>query len=31
MLAKGKPIPGNVLSALSDRNERAAEILADSP
>jgi hypothetical protein len=31
MTRQDKPIPGNVLSALRDRNERTANILADHP
>jgi hypothetical protein len=31
MTRQDEPIPGNVLSALRSRNERAAEILADHP
>ena len=31
MLRDGKPVPGNVLSAMRDRNARAVRILQDNP
>ena len=31
MLRAGKPVPGNVLSAMRDRNARAVRILEDNP
>ncbi|MBI2913028.1 MAG: hypothetical protein HYY03_03825 [Chloroflexi bacterium] len=31
LIQRGKPVSGNVLSALRDRNERAADILAGMP